>query len=1268
MMRKLLYSFLLIIFLHTAGFGQSIWNNPITGRNPNTSNPYTTGDVKNPNISVSGIRRGSGISGVNANDIYSASGWTNSNSINSSDYFEFTITPNSGYEINYTSFEYNGNVNVNGPSRFVLRSSVDGYLDNIDGVKSGTTNNSFSFGNLFEKITTTITFRLYAYRSGDANGSVFSIDNFQFSGTVICPTVTTSNAGPDQNSNGTFTLAANTPSVGTGAWTIASGPSTSQSQFSSTTSPTAVFTPVGTGTYILNWTISNGCNTPSTDQVVLVANCVSNLIKNGDFSGGTTDWTYATALGNRVEINTEGTYFTNSNLDNTAELDSEASLRQVVTVVPNTPYTLSFLYAKRPNAPTNVAVYVRLLGGSTATTSYVTNNSTTPQIGSLTFTPTGSSIAVEFYNPQNPGATLGSIVDNIVLVPSSQVTPIATTVPKGNFRTLTACAGVPVQLDVDNVPASGVTYAWSSTSPGAVFSSTTIKNPTITFSATATGTQEATVVVTSSGGCAGAPSSTYVYLNAAPVVYNVTGGGSYCVGGTGFAVGLSGSTTGVSYQLRLDGAIDGAPRTGNGSPINFGVKTAPGIYTVVATNPSPNSCAISMSGSAVVVVDPISVGGNIGGGTTVCTGTNSTTLTLSGHTGLVTKWQSSPSSTFASSITDISNTTTSLIATNLTATTYYRAVVTSGTCSTANSAVATITVNPIHTISAGSDRNLCQNTAMTNITMTLGGGATGATVTGLPAGVTNSVSGNTLTISGTPTVSGQFTYNVTTTGNSCTAATTSGIITVGIGNNIITYANGTSGSICVNAAENNATAADFIAPAGTYFNNVSFASYGTASGNCPSFSLNYTCHAASSQSTVENALLGNSGTIKILPSNTVFTDPCVGTVKSLKVIANYSQAICPGTTAPTILGSTPTGNGTYTYSWEKSTTGLGGSFSPISGTNSKDYSPGILNQSTWFRRTVTSNGCSNTSAVVLVKVNPRPTAAVSGTTIICNGASATVSVAFTGTAPWNISYTYGAISGTFSTSANPYTVSVSPTSTTTYAITALSDANCTAVAASITGNAVITVRSQFTSGAISTTGETICSGGTPSQIGSVTAASGGDEAITYQWQADGVNITGANAATYTPPAGLAATTVYRRLASDGTCSTTPTASAGTWTVAVNPLPTAPTVTKDSNITCESLGRVTLTGLPSGSWTINQTGVASQTIPGTTSSRSITGLAAGTYYFTVTNASNCTSSPVVPITIVNQTSTTIWNGSAWSNGDPDSSKTVIINSAANQPFT
>jgi subtilisin-like proprotein convertase family protein len=84
-----------------------------------------------------------------------------------------------------------------------------------------------------------------------------------------------------------------------------------------------------------------------------------------------------------------------------------------------------------------------------------------------------------------------------------------------------------------------------------------------------------------------------------PNSFNVTGGGSYCSGGGGVAVGLSGSQVGASYQLRLNGSPTGSPITGAGSSFNFPNQTSAGTYTVVATF---ESCTATMTGNAVVTV------------------------------------------------------------------------------------------------------------------------------------------------------------------------------------------------------------------------------------------------------------------------------------------------------------------------------------------------------------------------------------------------------------------------------------------------------------------------------------------------------------------------------------------------------------------------------------------------------------------------------------------------------------------------------------------
>jgi gliding motility-associated-like protein len=72
--------------------------------------------------------------------------------------------------------------------------------------------------------------------------------------------------------------------------------------------------------------------------------------------------------------------------------------------------------------------------------------------------------------------------------------------------------------------------------------------------------------------------------------------------------------------------------------------------------------------------------------------------------------------------------------------------------------------NTLTSAPATANQTLCINTAITNITYAIGGSGTGATVTGLPAGVNGVYAGGVVTISGTPTVPGTFNYTVTPVG------------------------------------------------------------------------------------------------------------------------------------------------------------------------------------------------------------------------------------------------------------------------------------------------------------------------------------------------------------------------------------------------------------------------------------------------------------------------------------------------------------------------
>ena len=134
---------------------------------------------------------------------------------------------------------------------------------------------------------------------------------------------------------------------------------------------------------------------------------------------------------------------------------------------------------------------------------------------------------------------------------------------------------------------------------------------------------------------------------------------------------------------------------------------------------------------------------------------------------------------------------------------------------------------------------------------------------------------------------------------------------------------------------------------------------------------------------------------------------------------------------------------------------------------------------------------------------------------------------------------------------------------------------------------------------------TFCSGG--SIILSVP-----NDGTNYQWYKNGVAIGGATLPFYTA-------------ADQGNYSLsfiigTRLFTTGAIAVTVNPVPSAPVAGTIVQPTCAlSTGSVMLNGLPAGNWIINPGGIS-----GNSASTIISGLASGTYSYTITNTAECTS--------------------------------------------
>ena len=193
---------------------------------------------------------------------------------------------------------FNANVTFTGAIT-ASPSGVSGTIEFFDGAISlGSSAVSADMANLVISILSLGSHTITVTYSGNANYNASSSVGIT---QTIVDFPTTANAGPDQTdmatcSLTTATLAANTPLVGTGAWSIISG---TGGTVAIPSTPTSLFTGTAGSTYTLRWTISNGSCTPSIDDVVITFNQISTANAGIDQIGaGTCGLTMVTLAGN----------------------------------------------------------------------------------------------------------------------------------------------------------------------------------------------------------------------------------------------------------------------------------------------------------------------------------------------------------------------------------------------------------------------------------------------------------------------------------------------------------------------------------------------------------------------------------------------------------------------------------------------------------------------------------------------------------------------------------------------------------------------------------------------------------------------------------------------------------------------------------------------------------------------------------------------------------------------------------------------------------
>jgi len=591
---------------------------------------------------------------------------------------------------------------------------------------------------------------------------------------------------------------------------------------------------------------------------------------------------------------------------------------------------------------------------------------------------------------------------------------------------------------------------------------------------------------------------------------------------------------------------------------NFASNATGGTLTVTPVN----ACGTGTAQNLVLTVAATPVAGTASSNQTICYNTQPSNLSLSGYSGTVSKWQYASDLAFTAPI-DIPGssaaTLTSALMGNLTATTYYRAVVTSGSCTDVYSNVVSLTVNNNVTAGAiGSDQTICNGATPATLTSTTAGTGTGTityewyssadgytaiigtSATYAPSALTATTSykRRTKAVSGATCYS-DYTSTVTITVN---AAVTAGAI-------------GSNQTIC-----NGETPASLTSTtAGTGTGTITYEWYSSADG--------YTAIIGTSATYAPGALTTTTSykrRTKAVSGATCYSDytSTVTITVNAAVTAGAigsSQTICNGETPASLTSTTAgTGTGTITYEWYSSADG----YTAIIGT-SATYAPGALTATTSYKRrtkAVSVATCySDYTSTVTVTVNATVTAGAIGTSqTICNGtAPAALTSTTAGTGTGTISYEWQTnASGSWVTIGGATAATYQPpslTATTSYKrrTKAVSGATCYS---DYTNTVTITPSLTIPAQPSTITGTTPVCRGVSGTAYSVTNVAG----VTYAWTYTGTGFTVASG-----NGTNSITANFNTSATSGSVTCTPsntcgTGTARTYAVTINTLSVAPT--------------------------------------------------------------------------------------------------------------
>ncbi len=972
-------------------------------------------------------------------------------------------------------------------------------------------------------------------------------------------------------------------------------------------------TPI-TATVLVNPTPNAMATPPS--QTICSGAAITTIMLSGNVLGTTYAWTRdnnATVTGIAASGNTDisGTLTNTTN----APVTVTFTITPTANGCPGAPITATVLVNPTPNAVATPAsqticsagtITPIILTGDVSGTVYnwtrdndltvtgiaasgmgnitgaLTNTTTAPVLVTFTITPTANGC------PGTPitATVLVNPTPNAVATPASQ----------------TICSGATITTIVLSGNVMGTTYAWTrdnnATVTGIAASGMTDISGALTNTTNAPITVTFTITPTANG-CPGTPITATVLVNPTPNAVAMPASQTICSGAAITTIMLSGNVMGTTYAWTRDNnaTVTGIAASGNTDISGTLTNTTNAPVTVTFTiTPTANGCPGTPI-TATVLVNPTPNAVATPPSQASCSGSPITTIVLTGNvTGTMFNWTRDDPG-----VTGIAASGSGNISGTLTNTTNAPITVTFTITPTANGCpgtpiTATVTVNPLP--NGADDTFATCSGSIVNYDLQ-------ANVNTAPG---NSVLSNFswVALSNNPNITGESLSPQT--GDFITDLL---VNTTFIPQAVIYRVTPTSeGGGCVGPFFDVTVTVDPVPNVAVVDNNDPLCSGSstniTVSNPNGVAGTTYTWSAPATPG-ISQLPAGATGVALGIPLQQMLTNTTGNPVVVTFTITPVGPAptFCAGTpvTETVTVNPTPTGaitasaatacNGTPVDLTFTATGGVGPFDLVVNGITYTNIASGAVfatvTPATTTTYTLTSivdqgtpNDCVNSNpggTPVTLNINPRPTAAVSGgTTTICNGGSATITLTVTGS---------GTISGTlsggipFSGTAPTITVAVSPSTTTTYTVATLTDANCTAIAADLSGSATVTVNPRPT-GVLSVSGPaTICNGSPATLSIAVTGTGPFSGTLT-----GGIPFSGAGP-TITVMVSPASNTTYNLLTLvDANCAALAGDLSGSAAVTVNARPTA-AITGGSTTICNGQP-ATITLTVTGSGTLNGT--------------------------------------------------------------------------------